>query len=474
MVTKAHPPNAGTGVVSGLADQASNGLVKVLGEICDGAVTVDREGRITWLQDKYRALLGIDPGACVIGKPVEEVIPESRLRSVVETGQPILLDILNFGPQHFVVTRIPLVDDTGAITGAAGFVLYDRLDRLQPLLARFEALNAELERTRRELAEARRTRYSFSQFVGISDEIQQVKRAAHRAAQHEASVLILGETGTGKELLAQSIHAASRRAAHPFVAINIAAIPETLVEAEFFGVAPGAFTGADRKLRKGKFELANRGTLFLDEIGDCPVEVQAKLLRVLQEQEIEPLGSNRLVPVNVRIIAATSADLSVRVQDGRFRPDLYFRLNVLPITLPPLRERPSDIAPIAEVLLEDIAQRSGQALRRLALDAVPILAAYQWPGNVRELRNILERACLDADGPLIEARHLADAMPRRPPVVPGHTSRTVKRLRDAVETAERDAIVRALEVAGGNKNEAARLLGISRSHLYAKLGEQDG
>jgi transcriptional regulator with PAS, ATPase and Fis domain len=455
---------------AGLRDQVSASLIRALTEMCDGAVIVDQDARVTWIQDKYRALLGIDPDCRVVGQPVEDVIPNSQLRSVVETGRPILLDIMDFGSQHFVVTRIPLADEKGKITGAVGFVLYDRPDRLQPLIAKFEILTTELERTRRELVEARRPRYSFSQFIGTSEESQQVKWAAHRASQHEASVLVLGETGTGKELLSQSIHGASRRAAHPFVAINIAAIPETLVEAEFFGVSPGAFTGADRKPRKGKFELAHKGTLFLDEIGDCPLEVQAKLLRVLQEQEIEPLGSNRLVPVDVRIIAATSVDLVTRIQEGRFRSDLYFRLNVLPIAIPPLRDRPTDIASIAEVLLEDIAQRSGQTLRRLSIDALPVLAAYHWPGNVRELRNILERVCLDADGPLIEARHLAGVMPRRPVTL--LTPRTqMPSLRETVAAAERVALAEALRLAGGNRNEAARLLGISRSHLYAKLDE---
>jgi transcriptional regulator with PAS, ATPase and Fis domain len=471
MVSNCNANAMGANQYAGLLDQASAGLIRTLSETCDGAVTVDREARITWIQDKYRALLGVEPDRDVIGQPIEDIIPESKLRSVVETGRPILLDIMDFGPLHFVVTRIPLTDEDGKVTGAIGFVVYDRLDRLHPLIAKFNALTTELERTRRELAEARRARYSFSQIIGTSEEIKQVKRLVHRAAQHDASVLILGETGTGKELLSQSIHAASRRAARPFVAINIAAIPQALVEAEFFGVSPGAFTGADRKPRKGKFELADKGTLFLDEVGDCPLETQAKLLRVLQEQEIEPLGSNRLVPVDVRIIAATSVDLATRVQEGRFRADLYFRLNVLPITLPPLRERPTDIAPIAEVLLEDIARRSGQALRRLSTDAVALLAAYHWPGNVRELRNILERAWLYSDGPLIEGRHVPDVMPKRPVGAPVSSAVQMRSLRETVAAAERQAIMKALQVAGGNRNEAARLLDISRSHLYAKLNE---
>lgn len=453
-------------------DRATGGLFRVLSEVCDGAVMVDREGCITWIHEKYRALLGIGSGRNVIGLKVEDVIPGSRMRTVLETGRPILLDILDFGNQHFVVTRLPLYDDKGEISGAAGFVLYDRLDRLQPLIARFERMTAELEQTRRELAEARRTRYNFSQFVGISEQSHRVKRIALRAAQNDGNVLLLGETGTGKELLAQSVHGASRRAAHPFIALNIAAIPATLIEAEFFGVAPGAFTGADRKPRKGKFELANHGTLFLDELGDCPLDVQAKLLRVLQEQEIEPLGSNKLVPVDVRIVAATSVDLAAKVDEGKFRADLYFRLNVLPILLPPLRERTRDIEPIANVLLEDIARRSGTQLHRLTVDAGLVLQSYSWPGNVRELRNVLERACLEADGEAIEADHLAEVMPRARAMRSGQaTNSGAEGYADAIARFDKSLIEDALKRSGGQIEAAARSLKLSRATLYKKMAK---
>jgi len=207
-------------------------------------------------------------------------------------------------------------------------------------------------------------------------------------------VLLRGETGTGKELLAQGIHNLSPRARGPFVAVNVAAIPESLVEAELFGTAPGAFTGADRKARIGKFEVANGGTLFLDEIGDLPLPLQAKLLRVLQEQEVEPLGSNQVKALNVRVIAATHIDLEAKVAAGQFRDDLYYRLNVLALRVPPLRERSSDIPAVVEHLLDDIANRSGQPPMELSPEALALLCAQPWRGNVRELGNLLERAQL--------------------------------------------------------------------------------
>ena len=225
----------------------------------------------------------------------------------------------------------------------------------------------------------------------------------------ESTVLLLGDTGTGKELLAHGIHAASRRAARSFVGVNIAAVPDTLLEAEFFGVAPGAYTGADRKGRDGKFKLADGGTLFLDEIGDMPLALQAKLLRVLQEQELEPLGSNQVQKVDVRVIAATSRDLAAMVAGGSFRADLYYRLNVLPIRLPALRERLSDIEALAEALLEDIARRSGLAAKGLSADALDRLATRDWPGNIRELRNVLEQSALMTDDRVLTAAHLDGA-----------------------------------------------------------------
>src|SRR5258707_1265407 len=224
----------------------------------------------------------------------------------------------------------------------------------KPLVAKFAKLQADLAEARRRLAEHRRPKYTCASFVGGSAAALEVKRQARRAAQQNSIVLLLGETGTGKEVLAHAIHAASARAEGPFVGINMPAVPDALLEAAFFGVAPGAFTGADRKARDGKFKLADGGTLFLDEIGDLPVPLQSKLLRVLQDQEVEPLGSNRVFKVDLRVIAATSVDLEQLVAEGRFRSDLYYRLSVLPIRLPPLRERLADLNELAQYLLEEL------------------------------------------------------------------------------------------------------------------------
>jgi transcriptional regulator with PAS, ATPase and Fis domain len=249
---------------------------------------VDRDARIVWMNEQYPRHLGFSDPAEAIGKPVEDVIPNSQMRSVVTSGRPIMLDIMEFGSESFVVMRLPVRDETGEIIGGFGVVVFDDPRQLAPIVSRFQNLRHELADTRRKLDEARRTKYTFTSFVGASPACLAVKDQARRAARASSPVLILGETGTGKELLAQAIHSASPRAASPFVAVNIAAIPETLLESEFFGVAPGAYTGADRKGRSGKFELAQGGTLFLDEIGDMSPALQAKLLRACRRRRSKP------------------------------------------------------------------------------------------------------------------------------------------------------------------------------------------
>jgi transcriptional regulator with PAS, ATPase and Fis domain len=283
-------------------------------------------------------------------------------------------------------------------------------------------------------------------------------------------VLLLGETGTGKEVLAQAIHAVSPRVDKPFVGVNVAAVPENLLEAEFFGVAPGAYTGADRRTREGKFQLANGGTLFLDEVGDMPLPLQAKLLRALQEGEIEALGSNKVTTVDVRVIAATSRNLEAMIAEGSFRSDLYYRLNVLEINIPPLRDRLADLGVLCEALLGEICE--GQDMRGEITDAgVAALGSYDWPGNIRELRNVLERALtMSEDGDLLDADAIFKVLPRAGQrLVSPVPARSVRPLARIVAEAEAQAIEEALVTCRGNRTKAARLLGISRSVLYEKL-----
>ena len=447
---------------------AMRSLFERLNDSCEGALAVDARARIVWINQKYVATLGLKSAEEALGREVEEVIPNSLMREVVRTGQPILLDIMQFGEQSLVVTRMPLQDEGGKVIGAIGFVLYDRLHYLKPLVAKFARLQMELADAQRKLVEKRRPRYTLSSFVGNSAACLEVKRQARRAAQQDTTVLLQGETGTGKEMLAHAIHAASDRARRPFIALNVAAIPDNLLEAEFFGAAPGAYTGADRKGRDGKFKIADGGTLFLDEIGDMPLPLQTKLLRVLQDQEVEPLGSNKVFKVDVRIIAATSIDLKQLVKEGRFRSDLYYRLNVLPVAVPPLRTRLSDLEALCELFLEQIGARTGSPQREVTPGAIAAMASYDWPGNVRELRNVLEQATMLTDNLRLGAEDFAGILPATQ-VRAAENVPEVRKYADALAEFERNTFRSALEACDGKVSTAAQMLGMSRACLYRRL-----
>ena len=458
-------------------------LFESLDNLCEGTVIVDRDARIVWINERYAMRLWGKSAAEAVGKEVEEVIPNSLMRLVVTTGQPILLDIMETPSATFVVSRIPLRNDCGDVIGAAGFALFDNVQSLKPLFAKWAGMQQEISTAQQNLIANRRPKYTFSDFIGSSQVCMEVKRQARRAAQHDATVLLLGETGTGKELLAHAIHAASMRSGKPFVGINMAAIPETLIETEFFGVVPGAYTGADKKPREGKFQLADGGTLFLDEIGDMPLHIQSKLLRVLQEQEFEPVGSNRVVKVDVRIIAATSVDLMRRVNEGRFREDLFYRLNVLSIRVPPLRERMADIDLLCEYILEQIEQRTGLPHRELTTEALDCLRQCAWRGNIRELQNVLEKAVMLTDRLRIGVADLAGILPPGrvksfSPSLPSSLSRAGGMTRNSNELRsyeeefvdfERRILTDALTTANNRVDEAARLLGLGRATMYRKM-----
>ncbi|MBQ0930574.1 sigma-54 interaction domain-containing protein [Ideonella alba] len=462
---------------------AARTMFDTLAQAAQGMLVVDRRHRIVWISEGYKRFLpalGFEREDQFVGKRVEDVVPNTLLAQVIDTGQPILLDLLTNKAGTFLVSRLPLRDELGQVIGALGLVLLDHPETtMQPLMTKFSRLTEELADARRQLAaeqgRRRRAKHTIASYVGSSPSVLELKRLARRAAASDATVLLLGETGTGKELLAQAIHNAGPRAARPFVGVNIAAVPDTLLEAEFFGVAPGAYTGAERKGRPGKFQLAEGGTLFLDEIGDMPLPLQAKLLRVLQEQEVEPLGSNTVVALDVRVIAATSRDLPAMVAAGQFRADLYYRLHVLPIRVPALRERLDDLDALAEHLLDDIARRDGLPPRSLAADALDWLARHDWPGNIRELRNLLEQASLVSDERLLGARHLrpllaVDESRPLPTTVRGpDTPADGQSLPAAVAALEQRLITEALQATGGNKLAAARRLGIARATLYEKL-----
>jgi DNA-binding NtrC family response regulator len=326
----------------------------------------------------------------------------------------------------------------------------------------------ETARLRREATELRgqlKERYSFDNIVGSSPEMQRVFKTVAQIAPSRATVLLTGESGTGKELVAAAIHHHSPRSSGPFIKLHCAALAESLLESELFGHERGAYTGADRK-RDGRFEQANGGTLFLDEIGEISPGIQVKLLRVLQEREFERVGGSQTLHVDVRVVAATNRDLKEMVAAGKFREDLYYRLNVINLSLPSLRQRPSDVPALAMHFLRRYATENGKAVKTISDQALSQIANYPWPGNVRELENVIERAVVLADGDSIELAHLPPelaAVARRSsaPTIPGAT----------MDEIERYSILKTMESAGGSTSRAAEILGISVRKIQYKLQE---
>ncbi|MGC8759173.1 MAG: sigma-54-dependent transcriptional regulator [Bryobacteraceae bacterium] len=332
----------------------------------------------------------------------------------------------------------------------------------------------EVQQLREENAQLREElgrRYRIENVIGTGPKMQEVLAAVMRVAPTRTTVLLCGESGVGKDLIARVIHHHSPRAAQPFVKINCTTIPENLMESELFGYEKGAFTGATVS-KPGKFELADKGTVFLDEIGDVPPAVQVKLLRVLQDREFERLGSNRTRQIDVRVIAATNADLRRALEEGNFREDLYYRLNVFPITIPPLRERREDIPLLAERFLRKFAAETGSRVEEISPEAMRKLVEYHWPGNVRELENVIERSLLYADGKVLLPEHIRlDYAPRRS--VNGTAGAADGFLPEGMtlDEYEQHLIREALRRAGGNKSQAARLLGLTRNALRYRLSQ---
>jgi transcriptional regulator with PAS, ATPase and Fis domain len=454
--------------------RAMDTLFERLESLCEGAIAIDRVGNVVYVNEKYLHSLRLNDASEAIGRPIKEIIPNSLMRRVVETGKPILLDIMELGGEQLLVTRMPIEDESKNVIGAIGFVLYDHFDSLKPLIARMAQLESDLRAAKRQLSQGRTARFTFDDYIGETVGIARAKDLARRAARQNVTVLLTGETGTGKELLAQAIHNASPRADKPFVSVNVAAVPDTLIESEFFGTAPGAYTGADRKGRDGKLRTADGGTLFLDEIGEMPLQLQAKLLRVLQEREIEPVGSDKVTKVDIRVIAASNVDLQKRVGDGAFRADLYYRLNVLSIDLPPLRDCAEDLPDICARLLDDIIHCGDYINARMTPSGLAALARYDWPGNVRELRNILERALILSDSGRLTGDDFVRILPFGSEVKTA-TSTTPMRVilpyAQAEAEFEKKTLESALQASNGQISEAARMLRISRATFYKKLAK---
>ncbi len=436
----------------------------IFDSIYNGVMVTDADGFITHFNQPYGRFLGLDPKE-QIGRHCTAVVENTRMHVVAKTGRAEINESQELKGQNMVVQRIP-IRRNGRVIAVFGQVMFKDVRDVRKLANRLSLLESKVKLYEEELMSLRSTRYTFDSIIGESQSLRRLKKEAMQAAANAFPVLITGESGTGKELFAQAIHHASARKIHPFVRINCAAIPKDLLESELFGYEKGAFTGARSSGKPGKFELAHRGTVFLDEIGDLPVEMQPKLLRVLEDKEFERIGGTRVVRSDFRLIAATNQNLEKLMAEGRFRKDLFYRLNVIPLPIPPLRERREDILPIAAELLRQLPEEANLQGVDFDEEAAALLTGHDWPGNVRELSNVLERTTAILEGKTIRRSDLPFFLSRSAgkegPA--GEAS-----IRSAQIRAEKTAILRALAEAGYNKARAARLLGIHRTLLYKKM-----
>ncbi len=438
----------------------------IFDHIENGALVTDAEGYILYFNRPYARFLGIEARQ-MIGKHVTEVLEGSRMHIVARTGKAEVNEIFTSRGRDMVVQRIPIFDD-GKVVAAFGQIMFKQVSDVGRLANTLSLLESKLKLYEKELTSLRSTRYTFDSIHGVSPPILALKEAAHKAAFTDLPILLTGESGTGKELFAQAIHQAGPRHKKASIHINCAAIPKELFEAELFGYAEGAFTGAKAGGKPGKFELADGGTLFLDEIGEMPLELQPKLLRVLEDKLFERVGGTRMLKSDFRIIAATNRNLEAMVKQKQFREDLFYRLNVVSLEVPALRERRGDIVPLAWHLLDKIANNYPGSRYQLTEAAEKVLDAYHWPGNIRELLNVLERTVFTIEGNCIDACDLPFYLNR--PLVSAPQEGQWN-LGAVVAEAEREALRKALELTGNNKARAAKLLGIHRTVLYKKMAK---
>ncbi len=436
----------------------------IFDSINEGALVTDPNGIITHFNKPYGQFLELNPEE-QIGKHCRESVENSRMHIVGETGIAEINQSHQVKGQSMVVQRIPIKKE-GKVIAVFGQVMFKNVKDVSKLAKKLSLLESKVELYEQELADLRSARHTFDSIIGSCPMMTILKKDAHNAAQYDLPVLITGESGTGKELFAQAIHQASDRKRHPLIRINCAAIPKDLLESELFGYEKGAFTGARSRGKPGKIEMADRGTLFLDEIAELPLDMQPKLLRVLEEKEFERVGGTSVRSSDFRLIAATNQNLEQLIEDKLFRNDLYYRLNVFPVRIPPLQERKDDIEAISNHLLKKIAARMTLSKIEMEPVVVELLKTHDWPGNVRELSNVLERAATSLKGHTLNRTNLPLSLLQGKTETPAQQSTNIKLIQ---ADAEKAAISAALRECGFNKTKAAEQLGIHRTLLYKKM-----
>lgn len=448
-----------------------------------GILYVDETGIVRYVNEAFAGYNKLSKER-IIGRPLAEFKFEGSVETALKAEQYELLFICDIGTRKFVGSRWPVYRDNKY---AGIFNLYFSVSALDverkwgklylDLIAKVQAKDImatvtqtmlELESYRDEFNKTNVARRGIQNIIGSTPAMLELKRRVLLVGSSSSTILLTGESGTGKELFAHAIHYHSNRAAKPFVKVNCAAIPETLLESELFGYVEGAFTGARKGGKMGKFELANKGTIFLDEIGDMPISMQAKLLRVLQEKEIERLGDDKTIPVNIRVVSATNKDLLSLVSEGKFREDLYYRLHVIILHIPPLRERKNDIHELINYAIQELNKNLNMSVLRISPETLNIILSYDWPGNVRELKNVIEAAMNFCRGNIIEPEALPYFL-----FSSNLTGTTYKThdidLRGSINKTEKEQLIAVLKQCEGSRKEAARILNLSKSTLYRMM-----
>ncbi len=465
-------------------------LDKMFDSPFDGMIVVNREGKLLYMSKVHEDSLGLTRGEA-LGRQITDILPNSKIHRVLETGKSEVGQLQDLMGTIRIVSRFPVKNENDTI-GAYGRIMFRGPEAVQKMSHELSKLKDQIELYKKEITSLRGDEVHLDSIVGSSDCMQQLKEDIKKVAKLDVPVLLLGESGTGKEMVAQAIHQLSRRHHHKMVTVNAAALPSTLVESELFGYEAGAFTGAQKKGRKGKFELADKSTLFLDEIGDMPMDVQVKLLRVLQDGVFEHVGGDRELYSDFRLVSATNRDLGQLIEENDFRLDLYYRVSSVIIHLPPLKERLEDIPELVEHYISKSSTRLGRTIYQINPSVYSYLQEQPWPGNVRQLLNELERACIFCEGNELtvdafrpELGLQQNGLPKATRVgaegrsngvlsAKGIDVDSAKTLKERLELVESELIQDAMKRYDGNKKRVSEELGISRSYLYKKLDQSPG
>lgn len=437
-------------------------------------IIINQECRVVYITHDYEKMLGMSK-TDIIGKHVTEVIPNTKLHGTVKSGKAQFGAVMSFYDHEqkkdikLVCNRIPLFQNN-QIIGAVAMTTFKKITEVYSLYKKLEKAQEENEFYKKTLHQIKEHQNPLSHIIGSTPEIMELKQTVADFAKSNLSILLTGETGVGKEVFASAIHSLSTRSLNTYVKVNCAAIPKDLLESELFGYEGGSFTGALKHGKIGKFELADGGTLLLDEIGEMPLSLQAKLLRVLQEKEVERIGSLKPKKINVRIICSTNQNLPQLVREGKFREDLYYRINTIELCIPPLRERLDDLPDLCNFFIQKNNTANGSHTQGILPEVISLFRNYRWPGNVRELEHIIERLAFLHQNDTISLEHCGFLYQKirshQPNDLPfsNHTS-----LQFQKEKVEKQTIINALSMANGNKSKAAKILEIDRSRLYQKI-----